>query len=103
MPFRAETKGAKNKEESTEAEEENKDEEEQLESYVLTLTQNPKEYNEKDSEELLYQSQFEHCSQVILAFKKGLLNLDYKFKFRAIERYLRLCLSVVFNNFWREI
>ncbi|XP_033212535.1 DNA repair endonuclease XPF isoform X1 [Belonocnema kinseyi] len=60
----AETKGAQNKEESSEADEENKDEEEQLESYVLTLTQKPKEDNEKDSEELLYQSQFEHCSQI---------------------------------------
>lgn len=58
-----------NEEERGEKEKDNDDDdemteesEEQLESYVLTLSQKINE--ETDAEKLIYQSQFEHCSQI---------------------------------------
>lgn len=47
--------------------------EEQLESYVLTLSQKINE--ETDAEKLIYQSQFEHCSQV--KGKKFFVSLEF--------------------------
>ena len=64
---RLEAKEEKKKGTEIEAEEDMDEVEEQLESYVLTLTPKITEDNE-ETDKLVYQSQFEHCSQVIFFF-----------------------------------